>query len=119
MSVSMYVYVYMYVCVTLYVYVYVYVSNSLRDEPPPCQQSTGMSLFVSDSCVVATEQRRTGTSNPMKQLLHCGVTCLRCDKVYVCVHMYEYVSVTCSKFQTFKVSNFRGFKISKFQTFNV
>ena len=58
---------------------YIFVSSSLRDEPPPCQQSTVMSLFVSDLCGVATKQQTTGTSNPMKQLLHCRVTCLRCN----------------------------------------
>ena len=55
------------------------ISNSLCEEPPPCQQSTVMSLFVSDSCFVATEQQRTDTSHPMEQLFHCRVTCLRCD----------------------------------------
>ena len=54
-------------------------SNSLHYEQPLCQQSANMSLFVSDSRVVAAEQRTTSTSKPMKHLLHFSVTCLRYD----------------------------------------
>jgi hypothetical protein len=36
------------------------------------------------SCVVATEQRTTGTSNPMKQLWHCRWMCLTLD---ICIKL--------------------------------